>query len=41
MRFKKMESTVMEQVAFQLGSSGCGEEVKDIAINSNGDVWIT
>ncbi|MBC6477621.1 MAG: hypothetical protein GDA56_07360 [Hormoscilla sp. GM7CHS1pb] len=36
-----MESTVMDQVAFQIGSSGVGEEVKDIAIDRNGDVWIT
>ncbi|MBC6477792.1 MAG: hypothetical protein GDA56_08375 [Hormoscilla sp. GM7CHS1pb] len=36
-----MESTVMDQVAFQISSSSGGAEDKDIAIDRNGDVWIT
>ncbi|MBC6481642.1 MAG: hypothetical protein GDA56_31700 [Hormoscilla sp. GM7CHS1pb] len=35
-----MESTVMDQVAFQIGGD-MGEEVRDIAIDRNGDVWVT
>ncbi|MBO1348287.1 MAG: hypothetical protein EBE86_013255 [Hormoscilla sp. GUM202] len=36
-----MKSTVMDKVVFQIGGSGWRETPEDMAIDRNGDVWVT